>query len=111
MDPRLDVGTAEDGVSVTDTEIIDIRCPEDPRHLFLKLRRAGETPHVTDGNLIELACYECKKLRRKEDPNVIRVLHFYDLLGELIETKVETASPEEVERLRRRGVARSNPSR
>lgn len=96
---------------MSDTEIIDIRCPEDPRHLFLKLRRAGETPHVTDGNLIELACDECKKVRRREDPSVIRVLHLYDLLGELIETKVETATPEEVERLRARGRTRANTSR
>lgn len=96
---------------MTEFETIDIRCPRDPRHLFLKLKRSGETPHITDGNLIELACDECKKIQRREDPTVIRVLHLYDLLGELIETKVETASPEEVERLRRRGLARANPSR
>lgn len=90
--------------------IIDIRCPEDPRRLFLKLRQDGEVPHVTDGNLIELACGECKRSRRLTDPTVIRVLHRYDLSGDLIETKVETATEAEAERLRSKGRTRSNPS-
>lgn len=95
---------------MSNEKTIDIRCPQDPRHLFLKLRRSGESTHVTRDNLIELACDECKKTERRKDPNVIRVLHLYDLLGELIETKVFISTPEEVARLRARGVARSNPS-
>lgn len=96
---------------MSEIETIDIRCPVEPRRLFLKLKRSGEATPVVDNNLIELACEECRKVERRRDPSVIRVLHLYDLLGELIETKVETASPEEVARLRARGVARSNTSR
>lgn len=75
-------------------ETIDIRCPEDPRRLFLKLKRLGEDTPVVDGNLIELACYACNKaLRTQGEKNVIRVLHRYDLMGELIETEVVRAKP------------------
>ncbi len=73
-------------------ETIDIRCPEDPRRLFLKLKRSGEDTPVVDGNLIELACYECcKALRHQGQRNVVRVLHRYDLAGELVETEVVRA--------------------
>lgn len=91
-------------------EIIDIRCPADPRHLFLKLKRAGEPTPVVDGNLIELACDDCKRKARREDPTVLRVFHHFNLLGELVETIVQRADPDEVARLRARGVARANPS-
>lgn len=74
------------------TETIDIRCPEDPRRLFLKLKRSGENTPVVDGNLIELACYECSKtLRNRGQRDIVRVLHRYDLAGELIETEVVRA--------------------
>ena len=91
-------------------ETIDIRCPEDPRTLFLKLKRAGEPTPVTVDNLIELSCEKCRsRLRRAGDPVRI-VLHLYDLAGTCVETKVERTSPEEVERLRSRGTPRANHS-
>lgn len=89
---------------------IDVRCPENPRHLFLKLKRSGEDVPVLEGNLLALACDECKKQQRRSDPTVLRVVHEYNLLGELVTTTVQNANPEEVARLRARGVARPNPS-
>lgn len=91
-------------------DTIDIRCPENPRVLFLKLKRSGEDTPVVDGNLIELACERCRNTIRQSEPDVLRVLHRYDLTGELIETEVVRATPEEIQRLRARGVARANRS-
>lgn len=73
-------------------ETIDIRCPVDPRHLFLKLRLIEETRTEDAGNLIELACYECRKgLKAQGDLSIIRVLHRYDLTGTLVETEIVRA--------------------
>lgn len=69
-------------------ETIDIRCPEDPRHLFLKLKSHGEATPVVDGNLLELACYECRKTLRRQGEDVIYVFHRFNLVGELIETEI-----------------------
>lgn len=67
---------------------IDIRCPEGPRKLLMKLQINGEKPTYTDGNLIELSCDHCKATLRRRRMAVTRVLHRFDLAGELIETEV-----------------------
>lgn len=67
---------------------IDIRCPEGPRKLLMKLQINGERPTFTEGNLIELSCDHCKATLRRGRMKVTRVLHRYDLSGELIETEV-----------------------
>lgn len=67
---------------------IDIRCPEGPRKLLMKLQLSGEKPTYSDGNLIELSCDHCKVTLRRQGMRVKRVLHRYDLAGELIETEV-----------------------
>lgn len=69
-------------------QTVEIRCPEDPRRLLSKLLLAGEKPTVVEGNLIEIACMACKHDLRREDPSVVRVLHRYNLIGELVETVV-----------------------
>lgn len=75
-------------------ETIDFRCPEDPRHLFLKLKSQGVATPVVDGNLVELACDKCKVLYRRRGENIARVLHYYNLLGECVRTeKEETIAP------------------
>lgn len=68
---------------------IEIRCPINPQVLLTKLLFKGEKAHITEGNLIELACDRCKEIRRKQTGERMRVLHRYDLLGELVETVEE----------------------
>jgi hypothetical protein len=65
---------------------IEIRCPNSPRKLLAILLRDGEKPKIVDGNLIELLCKDCRRLLKKSGREVSRVLHRYDLAGELIET-------------------------
>lgn len=70
-------------------ETVDIRCPEDPRRLFTKLKLAGEEPVVTDDNLMEFSCDNCRKRLRQEGRFVTHVLHRYDFVGRLVETVIE----------------------
>jgi hypothetical protein len=84
------------------SEYIDIRCPEDPRHLFLKLKSQGEATPVVEGNLLELACVVCRKTLRQRGEEVVYVFHRFNFLGELIETEV--VRPEDID------VTRANPS-
>lgn len=66
---------------------IEIRCPVGPRRLLSKVISEGGTPHIT-GNLIEFACDDCKRYERKSDPDVVRVLHRFDLAGSLVESLI-----------------------
>ncbi len=80
---------------VAQTEI-EVRCPVPtelpggecrPGKLLLKLRVAGEIPSfVHPDNLIELSCEDCKTRARRAGRPVRRVLHRYDLAGNLAET-------------------------
>lgn len=65
---------------------VELRCPVGPRRLLSKLLIAGERPHVVEGNLIEFACPECAKASRMRNPKVYRILHRFNLLGELVES-------------------------
>lgn len=67
---------------------LEIRCPVGPQRLFAKLLSDGERPKVVDGNLLEFACADCRRLRRQQGETVSLVLHRYNILGELIETQV-----------------------
>jgi hypothetical protein len=62
----------------------DIRCPANPKRLFLRIER----PQIVDGNLIEVACRDCRNVRRERGEDVRSVVHRYNVLGELIETEV-----------------------
>lgn len=67
-------------------ETFEIRCPVGTKKLFSKLRSDGV---VTEGNLIEFSCSECKKLMdRKYNFSVKRVLHKYDFAGQLVESEI-----------------------
>lgn len=68
---------------------IEIRCPNGPQRLFSKLRISGETPSITEDNLIEFACSDCKRTLRSEGFQVDRVLHQYDFLGRFVDTFIE----------------------
>lgn len=72
------------------TEIVEIRCPVGPQRLFAKLRLDGTTePVITDDNLAEFACSDCRNDLRRKGQQVSRVLHRYNFFGELIESVKE----------------------
>ena len=62
----------------------ELRCPVHPRRLFMRI--GG--PRVVAGNLIEVACDDCRKDMRRNGAQVLRVLHRYNVLGDLVETEV-----------------------
>jgi hypothetical protein len=67
----------------------DVRCPNSPNRLFLKVVADGDKPVVTNGNLMELACSDCARARRKKGQGIFRVLHRYAINGELWETCIQ----------------------
>lgn len=73
-------------------EIVEIRCPIGPKRLFSKLHFEGKPMKITEGNLIEFSCDDCKRELRKKGNDIFRVLHRYDLSGELIESEAVRSS-------------------
>lgn len=69
-------------------EPVEIRCPIGPKRLFTKLLIEGGRPHITEGNLIEFSCDDCKRGLRNRGEEVFRVLHRYDFVGTLVESEV-----------------------
>jgi hypothetical protein len=68
----------------------EIRCPNVPNRLFMKMITDGEKPVVISGlNLMELACSDCARSRRKRGEDVFRVLHRYFINGELCESVIQ----------------------
>lgn len=66
-------------------EMIDLRCPVDPRRMFARMKAGA----VCEGNLVEVACPECaRRIRKAGDESVRSVLHRFDILGECIESEV-----------------------
>lgn len=57
---------------------VELRCVANHSRLLAKVRN----PHIVDGNLIEIACRDCAKATGAD-----RVLHRFNVLGELIETE------------------------
>lgn len=69
------------------TESVEVRCPVGPQRLFAKFRlEGGVSPHITEDNLVEFACTDCKREARRSRPDTIRVLHQYNFFGELVNT-------------------------
>jgi hypothetical protein len=65
----------------------DMRC--DAGRLLGKVLVSGEQPtFVRPENLIELACDGCKADYRHRGHSVQRVLHRFNILGELVETLI-----------------------
>jgi hypothetical protein len=67
----------------------EIRCPNSPNRLFMKLIAEGENPRVTEGNLMELACSDCARSRRRNGEDIFRVLHRYWINGQLAESIIQ----------------------
>jgi hypothetical protein len=69
--------------------VLEYRCPLGARRLFARAIQRGEKPqYIHPDNLIEFSCYDCRHRMRDHGRQVKRVLHRYDLAGELIETLV-----------------------
>ena len=68
---------------------VELRCPVGPQRLLAKLRAEGGSPrYVEGGALIELACGDCRRtarFQRRAVPD--RVLHRFNIIGELVETE------------------------
>lgn len=67
---------------------VQLRCPLGPGRLFAKLKSEGRRPQVVEGNLIEMACQDCRRFRRRAGEEVEMVYHRFNLAGELVETEV-----------------------
>lgn len=68
---------------------LEIRCPNGPRRLFMKVISLGDEPAIVpDLNLMELACSDCARQMRKDGHEVFRVLHRYALDGSLVESVI-----------------------
>lgn len=80
-------------------DVVELRCPQPfrspesgctPGKLFAKLRLAGEQPSfIHPDNLIVMACGDCKRQLKRRGQEVFRVLHCYDMAGNLINTLIE----------------------
>jgi hypothetical protein len=76
-------------MSTIDRIEIQIRCPNGPQRLFMKLLSTGERPTVVpDLNLMELACSDCARQMKKTDKDIFRVLHRYAIDGSLVESVI-----------------------
>lgn len=60
---------------------VDVRCPVNASRLFMRLRLRDPEVRIDPGsNLLEVLCRDCGRAAGA------RVLHRYDITGELIET-------------------------
>lgn len=73
--------------------IVDVKCPVGPRELLERLtfKRDPEEfrPFVDNDNLMNLKCSFCTRQARKSDPSVLRIIHQYNFIGELVTSSVE----------------------
>lgn len=78
-------------MSVSAPEHLDLRCPYGPRQLLAKVSRDGGYHQMSaDGLTLDIACRDCAKQARKTDPRVRRAIHKFNVLGELVETELQT---------------------
>lgn len=63
------------------SQVVEMRCPVESQRMFGKLLVAGAYT-ITD-NLMEFSCDRCRKAQ-----GVVRVLHRFNLAGELVQTEV-----------------------
>lgn len=68
--------------------IVDLRCPIGPKALLAKVVRQNDHHRMTSTNLLELACRDCRRTEKLRDPQVLQVVHRFNVLGELVESVV-----------------------
>jgi hypothetical protein len=67
-------------------------CPESMGKLLGKARVDGTTARALAAGLVELQCSYCERGRRAAgSPRGERVLHLFNLLGELVDTEIVPA--------------------
>jgi hypothetical protein len=70
--------------------VTEMRCPGGHRRLLAKLKSDGLSLQPSQAsNLVEFACSDCARKERAAGNDVHRVLHCYNFLGELVETRFE----------------------
>lgn len=83
-------------MSVEAPEQLDLRCPLGPRQLLAKITQEGllseDVVRSADRLTLDLACRDCAKEARKLDPRVRRVIHKFNIFGELVETDVQRSA-------------------
>ena len=71
-------------------KLIELRCPLGPRALLAKSVVLGDVAHVNkELNLMEISCRDCCKAARQRNPKTKRVLHRFNVLGQLVESVVQ----------------------
>lgn len=73
-------------------KLVDLRCPVGPKALLAKVIQSGEKESYDSWNLLELACRDCARTLRKTDSHVKRVVHRFNIMGELVESVVQDDS-------------------
>lgn len=64
-------------------ELNDIRCPEHRFRMFARVMKVEK-----ETNLIEIKCRDCTKSYLKRRGEKVEVFHYYNILGEFIETRI-----------------------
>lgn len=68
---------------------VELRCPVGAKRLLAKVVSDGNKPQINSDNLLELACKDCARNARQFDASVVRILHRFNVIGELVESVVE----------------------
>lgn len=68
--------------------VVELRCPQGMGKLLAKAHLEGPDPLVLPAGLVEVACSNCARARRAQGVFCTRVLHRFNLLGELVGTEV-----------------------
>lgn len=70
---------------------VELRCPNLPKRLLGVMRISNEEqPKIVEGNLLELACRDCRtvvEVDQGRKPK--RVLHHFNVIGDLVASLVE----------------------
>lgn len=78
-------GGTPDGVDLGVAVKVDLRCPVYSIRLFGRVLTEGT---IVEGNLIEVACTDCRKARRAMGDDCSLVLHRFNVLGDCVESEV-----------------------
>lgn len=71
-------------------KLIELRCPVGPRALLAKSVVLGDVAQVNrELNLMEISCRDCVKRARLRNPKIKRILHRFNVLGQLVESVIQ----------------------
>jgi hypothetical protein len=69
---------------------VDVRCPVDPRTLFMRIAVDPDVTIEQPGNVIVVACRTCRRASaRQAQEQASLVLHRFNVLGEFLGTEVQ----------------------